>query len=63
VWSGFKYLREECNLTQFAGTEPITDMVTLLNDAFDVLNGTCPQESINNGNFDDKTAVCQYRYS
>jgi len=42
---------------EFAETKPIGDMVLLLNDAFDVLNGRCSQESINSDNFDDKCKV------
>ena len=42
---------------QDLNTKPIGDMVLLLNDAFDVLNGRCSQESINSDNFDDKSKV------
>jgi hypothetical protein len=42
---------------EFAETKPIGDMVLLLIDAFDVLNGRCSQESINSGHFDDKSKV------
>lgn len=60
VFAGFKYYREHCNLPEFAATEPIGDMVLLLNDTFDVLNGRCIQESMNTKNFDDKTKVINF---
>ncbi len=55
VWVGFKYYREECNVSEFAETKPIGEMVLLLNDAFDVLNRRCNQDSIKSDKFYDKS--------